>query len=387
MKTINLQTARNFIISSQLPFSNKGITTTHDIIEHLGYVQIDTISVVARAHHHVLWTRVPGYSTEHLHRLLKEKKVFDYWAHAASYLPMCDYRFSLVRKQQIQKSDKHWYKKDSKLMKKVLERFKVDGALMSRDFEKTKEKATHPWHQHPVKQAIMHLFMEGKLMIVERKGFQKKYDLTERVLPNNINTKTPTRKEYLEYLVKRDLRAHGLMKVRDFGHLLKIDRKELKTHLEKMVKSGELEDVRIKGLEGEPFFAIAKDLENFKPSRKKSIGSRGQFHILSPFDNLIIQRKRVKELFDFEYVLECYVSAAKRKVGYFSLPMLYGNELVGQIDLKADRKTKVLWVRNLVWEKGIKKTDTMREAFQNKLNEFMEFNGCEVIQTEKEITI
>ncbi len=117
-------------------------------------------------------------------------------------------------------------------------------------------------------------------------------------------------------------------------------------------------------------------VENYSPKRTSK-----KLHILSPFDNLVILRPRVQQLFDFSYLLECYVTAKKRKIGYFSLPILYGKEFVGQVDLKADRKTKILWIRNLVWEKRIKKAELIYEPFLKKLKLFMAFNGCETIQS------
>ena len=201
---------------------------------------------------------------------------------------------------------------------------------------------------------------------------------TERALPQNINTKMPTEKEYFKYLIQRDLRAHGLKKAREIGYLLKIDRKKLKTVLDGMVKSGEIEANEIKGLEGETYFSLPNALTNFSNKKTKK-----QFNILSPFDNVLIQRKRVKEIFDFDYLLECYVPEAKRKVGYFSLPLLYGSEFVGQIDLKADRKKKQLLVRNLVWENKVKRSDTILNAFRKKLYQLMLFNNCDELVLEK----
>ena len=372
MEKINLKSARQFIISKQLDFEKK--QTVQNIVEHLGYVQIDTISVIERTHHHLIWTRYPDYKTDELQKLIKEKKLFDYWAHAASYLPMRDYRFSLVRKSQMGAGDGFWYDRNPKNMKYILDRIKAEGALMSRDFKKIKLNTDTPWMKNPINQALMQLFMEGKLMIVERHGFQKKFDLPERVLPNDVNTKMPTEEEYFRYLIARDLRAHGLMKAKEIGYLLKINRINLKLLLTKMVNEKELEVNEIKGLEGEAYFYLSNDLNGFFPKKTKK-----QFHILSPFDNLLIQRKRVKELFDFHYTLECYVPAAKRKVGYFSLPMLWGNEFVGQIDLKADRKKKILLVKNLVWENEKKKSTAMIHAFKKKLNKLMVFNNCETI--------
>ena len=377
MKKINIKLARQFIISNQFDFEKK---STHQIIQQLGYVQIDTISVIQRTHHHVLWTRNPKYQPEELSQLLKEKKLFDYWAHAASYLPMQDYRYSLVRKSQMGAGNGFWYDRNPKNMKYILDRIKAEGPLMSRDFKKEKRKTDVPWIKSPINQAMMQLFMEGKIMIVEREGFQKKFDLVERALPNNVNTKMPNEEEYFKYLIKRELNAQGLMKARAFGYLLKIDRKRLKMLLEEMVKKGTLEAIEIKGLEGENYFALPNVLSNFFPKKNKK-----EVHLLSPFDNLIIQRKRLKELFDFEYILECYVPAAKRKVGYFSLPILYGTDFMGQIDLKADRKKKVLIVKNLVWENNVKKSAAFLNAFRKKLNGLMQFNNCDEIQLESKV--
>ena len=377
MKKINIKTARQFILSNQFDSEKK---STHQIIQKLGYLQIDTISVIQRTHHHVLWTRNPKYQPEELSQLLKEKKIFDYWAHAASYLPMKDYRFSLVRKNQMGAGNGFWYDRNPKNMKYILDRIKAEGALMSRDFKKQKIKTDIPWMKNPINQAMMQLFMEGKIMIVERQGFQKKFDLTERALPNNVNTKLPTEEEYFKYLIKRELNAQGLMKAREFGYLLKIDRKRLNTLLGKMVKDGVLEEVEIKKKEGEMYFSLPNILSNFSPKK-----NRQQVHILSPFDNLIIQRKRLKEIFDFEYLLECYVPSAKRKVGYFSLPILYGTDFMGQLDLKADRKKKVLIVKNLIWENNVKKSDSFLNAFRKKLKALMLFNNCEEIQLEAKV--
>ena len=379
MKTINLKTARAFIISCQLPEPLKGKTGTLQTIEHLGYIQIDTISVIQRAHHHVLWTRVPDYQPEFLQQLTSERTIHDYWAHAASFLPMRDFRFSLVRKKAIEKGDGHWFEKDPKLMRHVLQQFKKRGALMSRDFEKSDFKSDHPWNRHPINQAIMNLYMSGKLMITGRKKFQKIYDLPERIIPQEVNVKMPSPTEYLEYLIERDLRAHGLMKAREIGYLLKIDRKVLKNILHKKVKSRELEEVKIEGLE-DTYFAMPNALDNFSLKKKK------EFHILSPFDNLVIQRKRLSEIFNYEYQIECYVPEPKRKIGYFALPLLFGNDFVGKIDLKVDRKTKILWVKNLVWESNVRKTKTMLSAFNKKLQAFREFNNCESIQIHEKLS-
>ncbi len=378
VQTISKNFARSLVIDQQLPAPKKGKSGTLSTIEHLGYVQIDTISVIARAHHHVLWTRIPNYQPDFLKTLVeKDKTVYDYWAHAASFLPMRDYQFSLYRKWEKAQKDKHWYQKHPKNMVYVLDQIKERGPLMSKDLDKGLFTKGQAWEIPPIKQALMHLFMDGQIMIVGRQKFQKIYDLPENFLPANVNTDLPTRQQYIEHIIRRDIQSHGLITTKSIGHLLKISIKEKQAVIEQLVQSGELTATNIKGIADVTYYGFTEQLENYIPKRMSK-----KLHILSPFDNLVILRPRVQQLFDFSYLLECYVTAKKRKVGYFSLPILYGKEFVGQVDLKADRKTKILWIRNLVWEEYVKKVEVIYEPFLKKLKSFMVFNGCETIESE-----
>lgn len=384
---ISPQQAKAFVVHQQLlsPAVNaKGKAGVLQVFEQLGYVQIDTISVVQRAHHHVIWSRIPDYQKSHLQQLEEDDRlIFEYWAHAAAYLPMRDYRFSLIRKAQIRAGKGHWFKRNPKVMKKVLERFKTDGPLMARDFKKESLKSDIPWMQHPTNQAIRQLYMEGTLMVSGRKGFQKIYDLTENVLPSHVQIDPPSRIEFLEYLIERDLRAHGWVRAQDFGHLITNIQKDLKNILAQKVEEGQIVAIPIKGLPDEMYYAAKPHLENFLQQKTR----RKTFHLLSPFDNLLIQRKRMKALFDFDYTIECYVTAAKRKVGYFNLPMLWGTTFVGQVDLKADRKTKVLLVKNLVWEQSFKNPEKAFSPFRKALQQFAIFNQCDQIDANKDLIV
>jgi uncharacterized protein len=374
MSKISLNDARLFILHCQLlskPTQLSGKNGTLDVIRQLGYVQIDTISVVQRAHHHILWTRVPDYQPSHLTTLAEsDRKVFDYWAHAASYLPIEAYRFSLIRKTTIDEGCGFWRRTDPELAAHVLDRIKRAGPLMAKDFEKGGDAQDQAWMIPTINQVIRQLFMKGELMVSGRKGIQKTYDLTERVLPKSIDRKLPTQSQYVEYIIRRELRAQGLVKISEFGYLLQLLRKDIATAVEKLQRAGEVTEVAINGLTG-TYFASSTMLEEFSPSRKKI------FHILSPFDNLIIQRKRTAELFGFEYTVECYVPVAKRKFGYFGLPLLYGNQFVGVLDARADRKSKILEVRNLVWT--ARKTSDVQRAFTQRLKQFANFCGCNEI--------
>lgn len=344
------------------------------VIENLGYIQIDSISVLQRAHHHTLWNRVKAYQSAHLEELEAEKKVFEYWSHAAAYLPMRDYRFTLPRKQAIAAGEKHWHSKDSKLAKAVLKRIQAEGPLQARDFEhKRSVKSTGWWDWKPAKKALEQLFMEGELMVVKRQGFQKVYDLTERIIPKGINTTTPSTTEYHQHLIRRFLTAQGMATPGEIAYLLTGIKGPVKQCCLQMIEDGKLLKVQVKAQE---YYA----LPNVEALLAQSL-RRSKVKILSPFDNLVIQRKRTEHLFDFNYQIECYVPAAKRQYGYFSLPLLWGDSFVGRMDAKIDRKTAVLHIHNLHIE-----TTHVEEflcALTPFLNEFLAFNQGQHIQVHK----
>ena len=365
--------ARQLVLSSQL--LNNTITNpdtlaaTQKIIEHLGYIQIDTISVVERAHHHTLWTRNSAYQAQHLDQLLEQKQIFEYWSHAAAYLPMSDYRFSLRRKQHLASGKlDHWYERDNKLMQEVLARISAEGPLMAKDFENTEKVGD--WQSKPSKRALEYLFMQGELMIPSRKNFHKVYDLTERVLPVTIDTRPPSEAEYLNYLILHYLRAQGLAQESNFGHLIKGVKPELKKAVKHLLTEGQL--IEIKANE-HTWLSTPENLQLLNQPLQN------QLKILSPFDNLVIQRERMRKLFNFDYQLECYVPEAKRKYGYFVLPILWNGELVARMDCKAERKEKKLVIHQVWTEPTLQDKDGFREALAAELDKFKQFNHCETI--------
>lgn len=377
--SISLEQARKLVLLSQRlpPIQQKGnaLAATLSAIEHLGYVQIDTISAIQRAHHHTLWNRNTKYKNEHLRDLMANKSIFEYWSHAAAYLPMKEFRFSLPRKMAIASGEqRHWYTKDKKMMERVLHRIASEGPLMAKDFE-NKGKKLGDWQTKPAKQALENLYMQGKLMIRYRKNFHKVYDLTERVLPNAIDISIPTPDEHAQFLIISFLRAHGIAKANEMGYLLK----NMKTHIDSA-----LNDLCVQGkvqplmVGNEVYYALTTSLELLNRPLMRS-----KCKIISPFDNLIIQRKRISHLFGFDYVLECYVPEAKRKFGYFVLPILWNGKFVARMDCKADRKTSVLHVHQMFLEPNIVKTDRFLAAFIKELDAFMHFNACTRINIHK----
>ncbi len=377
--SLSLEQARKLILHSQLlpALKQTGNATaiTLQAIEHLGYIQIDTISAIQRAHHHTLWNRNPRYDTTQLEQLVTDKKVFEYWSHAAAYLPMRDYRYSLPRKKAIASGEqRHWYAPDKKLMNAVLKRITLEGPLMAKDFEHSGKKLDE-WNTKPAKRALESLFMQGELMISNRINFHKVYDLTERVQPPDINTTTPSPEEYARFLITRYLQANGLGQLAEMSYLLKNIKPLLAATAQDMTASGELLEINVAG---KKLYSLPTSLDLLnKPL------ARNKLAILSPFDNLLIQRKRMQALFDFDYLIECYVPEKKRQFGYFSLPILWDGRLVARMDCKADRRESHLHIHHLALESSLKNTDDFSQALSKTLPAFMKFNNCEQLTLHK----
>ncbi|HEY6159690.1 MAG TPA: crosslink repair DNA glycosylase YcaQ family protein [Bacteroidia bacterium] len=341
-------------------------------IEHLSYVQIDTLAVVARAHHHTLWSRVNDHREKWIGELQEQKEIFEYWSHAAAYLPMRDFRFSLMRKEMYAKGRSHFFSQDKRTNRYVYDRIRAEGALQSKDFEESKA-GKGMWMWKPAKRALEQLFMEGKLMVVKRQGFQKVYDLTERVLPADTDTRMPGKKEFIEHIVMNAVRSSGIASLKEMTYLRR-DVEITEKDLEAMVKDGLLCEVMVEGVR-ERYFSSGKTL-----SSMEGLGDRkGKVHILSPFDNAVIQRKRLQNFFGFDFMIECYLPGHRRKFGYFCLPVLHGDRFVARFDPKADREAGTFYVKDFHAENDFKPTEDFAKEFSSALWEFARFNACKEI--------
>ncbi len=339
-------------------------------IHHLGYVQIDTISVVARAQHHVLWSRVPGYRREWLDELQKERKILEYWAHAAAYLPMSDYRYTLPTKKYFRDHQDSWQKSDAKTKKQVLKIIRAEGPKMARDFASDrKRKAAGWWDWKPAKVALERLYFEGELCCSHRVGFQKVYDLTERVIPSGLNTSYPSDEEYADYLIDGALRLHGHATTSQMGYLRKGLAGMIKGRVHQRTANLDLISLPIKN---STYFIERKTITIAFKKPKPHI------HLLSPFDPFLIQRKRTQELFNFDYQLECYLPAARRRYGYFVLPILHGAKFIGRLDAKADRKTGQFIVKELHFENPDRKRQPLK-LLEHEISRYARFCGCDGI--------
>ncbi len=338
-----------------------GVAGVREAIRHLGYVQIDTISVVQRAHHHVLWSRVPNYRSAHLDDLVDSKLIFEYWFHAAAYLPIEDYRFALPRMQAVQNGEKHWFKNtNKKLMREIYQRIESEGPLMARDFSEAPANQSGWWEWKPAKQAIEQLFIQGELMVVGRSGFQKRYDITERALPDSVDTRCPSLQEQARHLLDVSFRAHGFAVLKSFTYLRKgaALRAAVREQLNDAIVAGEV--VRAVLPCDSEVYCDASILD-LRPRSNKRVS------LLSPFDNSVIQRERCRMIYGFDYQIECYVPGPKRQYGYFCLPILFGDQLVGRVDCKADRKTAILNIQSLYLDKSVTGNTVGRDEFIREL--------------------
>lgn len=351
-------------------YFGQGPEATPAAIEHLGYVQIDTINVIERCHHHILFSRIPTYQKKHLFQAQsQDKNVFEYWTHALAYVPTKDFHFFVSDMKHMESKGSSWFgrvKPDE--MKKVLTLIKKQGAISIRDInDDVLVEKDHLWaSRKPSKRVLQFGFYSGRLVISERVGMLKKYELTDRHFGWNKRPKAATEKEVLNYLLERALRSQGLVSVDSICYMLNKRKPDIRALLEKKVKSGELIPGQIGDEQNVPFFTRPETLD-----RKIKTDSE-RVHILSPFDPLVIQRKRLKSFFDYEHRFEAYIPKAKRIFGYFALPVVIGDQVVAVIDLKTDRDRKKLLMQQWSWL-GKHKSRAHKQLIETELHRFEKF--------------
>ncbi|MAH24425.1 MAG: hypothetical protein CMP82_11535 [Gammaproteobacteria bacterium] len=355
-----------------------GRTAALRAIEHLGYVQLDSISVIERAHNHTWFSRVPNFNPSLSNDMLEQGEIYEYWAHAAAYMPMRDFRFSLIDKARV-RAGEHRSKlpKDTKLMNKVMQRIRSDGPMSTRDLETPGTKRSGWWDWKPAKKAAERLYLQGDLMICSRVGFQKTYDLTERVLPGSTSTTVPSLSEWAKHLIDEQLNCHSLVTLPGITYSRRHAglNRAVKAEVLNRVAMAELQQVQLP--DNQVYYSRPGLLDQPLP-RVSS-----QLQILSPFDNLVIQRARLQSLFNFDYQIECYVPAAKRRYGYFALPLLYRDELVGRIDCKAHRAQRRLALQSVHLQCKDSDIDSVCRALAAALPGFAKFQDCDSVSCEQ----
>jgi uncharacterized protein YcaQ len=260
-----------------------GLAGARRAINHIGYVQIDTISVVERAHHHVFHSRVPKFKPAMTNKMLLDGDIFEYWAHAAAFLPIADFRFSLPYKHAIKSGQTRWHKTlDQRLVGELLGRIRSDGPLRSRDVEASTTKRAGWWDWKPAKMALEQMYMEGDLMVRDREGFQKTYDLTERVLPSHVNSQMPSIEEFALHIVDQQLRCHGVVSLKGLTYQRRNEelRKAVKALVKERLAQRTLEQVQVDS--GEIYFfgngCVRTRPSPVEQSHVDSFAIRQQYH-------------------------------------------------------------------------------------------------------------
>jgi uncharacterized protein YcaQ len=351
------------------PFGS-GPEATPAAVAHLGYLQIDTIYVIERSHHHILYTRIPSYRREHLHQAQSiDKTVFEYWTHALSYLPTESLRFYVRHMRQDWQRRIVWFGKvSSGDLRRVLSRIRRDGAISIRDIDNDEQvEKDYAWgSRKPSKRALEVAFYRGLVTISQRAGMLKTYELLTRHFGWDRLPRAAIESETLNYLLDRALRAQGIVSVDSICYQ-DAPRKLAMTRLvESRVRRNELIPVQVAGA-GELLHWIRPDALDALPDPAQE-----QIHILSPFDPLIIQRKRLRLFFDYEYRFEAYVPKHKRVFGYFVCPVLIGDRIVAALDLKTDRQRPKLLVQRWNWV-GRSASRAHRQRMEAALHKFEQF--------------
>jgi uncharacterized protein YcaQ len=332
-------------LDSDAPFG-KGPRATLAAIEQLGYVQIDTIHVIERCHHHILYTRIPEYRRSDLQQVQSvDKTVFEYWTHALSYVSVRDVRF-FVRAMK-----RHWQQRsvwfagvtDADL-RKVL-RLLEQGPVTIRDIDDdVLIEKEHPWaSRKPSKRALQLAFYRGIVTVSQRSGMLKTYDLTRRHFGWQRLPKSATPREGLVYQLDRALRAQGVVSLDSASYLARGVKPAMRHLIESRVRRKELVPIELAGAGKVLHWARPEALEQRLPATEDRV------HILSPFDPLVNQRKRSQLFFGYEHRFEAYVPKEKRVFGYFALPVLVGDEFVALLDLKTDREAQKLLLQRWTW--------------------------------------
>ncbi len=328
----------------------------HAVIGRFGYLQLDTVSVAgARSHAIVLLSRLPGFAPELGESLLQPgEPLFEYWGHEASWLPLDLYPVFAFRRKRFRKHP--WWGdilvEHRDLARELLRRVRNDGPLRSTDLEGTDHG---PWWGHrPAKKVAVALWSSGELAVRERRNFQRAYDLAERVIPEALRRERVGEKAALRTLVLKALDGHGWAETGAIVQTFRLMRHRagVERALAEMATAGEvvpcaLNDAgrRVKGWIRPGDLELAGRLRPVRPRRDRGV-------LLSPFDPVLWDRKRVQRLFGFEQMLEIFKPAAKRTYGYYCLPVLAGERLVARVDLKAERDAGWLRVLSCRYESG-----------------------------------
>ncbi|TPP10174.1 winged helix-turn-helix domain-containing protein [Rhizobium glycinendophyticum] len=355
----------------------------YELIHDLGFVQVDSIQWVERAHHQILFSRNQTYRQADLtHLTEKDRSLFEHWTHDASvipseFFPYWKHRF-VRREAKIMENWAKWQGEGfDKAFEETYVRIRDHGPVMARDVKAEDHKSGGWWNWHPSKTALEFLWHTGKLSIARREGFQKVYDLSERVIPQEHHAREVDHETFVDWACRAALTRLGFAtsgEIAAFFDIITPD--EAKAWI--TAHRDELEEVLLETVDGKPraSFAFADQVASLLEAPEPP----ARIRVLSPFDPLIRDRNRTERLFGFFYRIEVFVPEPKRQYGYYVFPLLEGDRLIGRIDMKAERKAGILDVRRLWLEPGVKPSAGRLEKLQAELQRIARFAGMESVR-------
>ena len=348
-------------------------------IHNIHVLQIDTISVVARAHLHILWSRLGTYDTAWVDELHAEGKLFEYFAHAMCYLPIEDFPLWRSIMQNRYTGWKHlqeWATKNTALLEDVLNHIRKNGEVRSTDFESRGPESR--WGTRKIESmAMSHLHHTGELMVARRENFHRVFDLPERVHPTWNDKDTPDYTDATAALALQAVKALGIAREEWVADYFYLPKRMVYDQLKAFAKDGSLHVLQVEGI-AKPVYLHPDNLSLYQKAQAGKLKST-RTTILSPFDPLMNSRARVKELFNFDYLIECYTPVAKRVYGYFTLPILHKGSLVGRMDAKAWRKEKRLQVIKLHLEPWVTPDTDLVNGLAKALKDFAHWQGLDTL--------
>ncbi len=388
VRVLDNRTARRiFLVKHGLVDAPSGVGKGADlsgVIHKLGFVQLDSVNTFARAHDLILWSRRQQYRPKALEDLLgRERAVFEHWTHDAATMPIAFFPMWRLRFQRsAQNLEKRWTKdRRGDFLKKteeVMAHISDHGCCGSADIGKHENKSSGGWWDwNPSKTALEYLWHSGHLSVVRREGFRKIYDLTERVIPAEYLNTYVADQDTIDWHCREAIERLGFGtsgEIAAFWDTVKPQ--EAKDWCQTALASGDLIEIDVTCVDGQLRRSFAKpDVMDL------SVGTASdRVRILSPFDPALRDRKRAERLFGFHYRIEIFVPEAKRQYGYYVFPVLQGDKLIGRIDMKADRKAKLLKVRALWPEVGVRLGSGRLARLETELRRAAGFSGCDEVQ-------
>lgn len=347
-----------------------------DVIRQLGFVQIDTIQVVSRAQHHILWSRNPAYREPVLNRLLKQGRLFEHFTHDASLLPIETFPYWQRRYVQLEQRVHKWLAGGGMPGEAgradILDRIRREGPLSTHDFDTKLDGDRGMWKRPPHKLALDYLWYKGDLTTARRDGFTKVYDLTERVIPQHLLVQRKSDAEQIDWLCRQALEHLAFGSEGDIQRFwAAVSAKEVRDWVHRHREA--LVEAEIEAADGawRKVWAVA-DVEDRLAAAQKPASS---IRVLNPFDPAIRDRARLSRLFGFDYTIEIFLPAAQRKFGYYVYPLLEGDRFVGRMEITADRKAGSLTPGRLWLEPKVRWTAARQKKLAVELARFGKLAG------------